>query len=161
MFLSRWRATRGGHSDGRSKVLAWASVPVMTVRIKDELHRKLRVARANMLANLDELGEYDLRRPLTPTGTNLLGLVKHLAGLEYSYLGACLGRPPQEKLSWAEDGSIAEGADMWATAEETSEYIIGTDVLAPTPTKRSPNSTLTAQATCHGGPRRTRLSWCC
>lgn len=97
----------------------------MTVRIKDELHRKLKVGRANMLANLDDLGEYDRRRPLTRTGTNLLGLVKHLAGMEYSYLGGCLGRPPQEKLSWAEDGSIAEGADMWATAKESSDYIIG------------------------------------
>ncbi|WP_435852086.1 DUF664 domain-containing protein, partial [Streptomyces rubradiris] len=28
----------------------------------------------------DGLTEYDIRRPLTPTGTNLLGLVKHLAG---------------------------------------------------------------------------------
>jgi hypothetical protein len=93
--------------------------------IKDELHRKLRVARANLLANLDDLGEFDLRRPLTPTGTNLLGLIKHLAGLEYGYLGECLGRPPQEKLTWSEDGSIAEGADMWATVEESSDDIMG------------------------------------
>jgi len=42
-----------------------------------------------MLANLEGLGDYDLRRPLTPTGTNLLGLAKHLAGLEYGYLGDC------------------------------------------------------------------------
>src|SRR5437016_4431883 len=28
---------------------------------------------------------------MTPTGTNLLGLVKHLAGLEYGYLGESLG----------------------------------------------------------------------
>ncbi|QDP98960.1 DinB family protein [Microlunatus elymi] len=97
----------------------------MSVGIKDELHRKLRVARANLLANLDDLGEYDLRRPLTPTGTNLLGLVKHLAGLEFGYLGGCVGRPAQEKLSWIEDGSIAEGADMWATADESSDYILG------------------------------------
>ena len=97
----------------------------MSVHIKDELHRKLRVGRANVLAKLDDLGEFDLRRPLTPTGTNLLGLVKHLAGLEYSYLGGCLDRPPQETLTWTEDGSIAEGADMWATTEETSDYIIG------------------------------------
>ena len=93
--------------------------------VKDELHRKLRVGRANVLANLEDLGEYDLRRPLTPTGTNLLGLVKHLAGLEYGYLGACVGRPPQETLSWVEDNSIGEGADMWATSDESSSYLIG------------------------------------
>lgn len=97
----------------------------MTKTIKDELHRKLGVARANMLANLEGLGEYDLRRPLTPTGTNLLGLVKHLAGLEYGYLGDCLGHRPRERLEWMEDGSVGEGADMWATPTESSEYVIG------------------------------------
>lgn len=81
----------------------------MIVNIKDELHRKLTVGRANILSNLDALGEYDLRRPLTATGTNLLGLVKHLAGLEYGYLGDCLGYPPQERLSWMENGSVERG----------------------------------------------------
>lgn len=78
-----------------------------------------------MLLNLDDLGDYDLRRPLTPTGTNLLGLVKHLAGLEYGYLGDCLGHSPQEKLTWMEDGSVGEGADMWASPGESSDYVIG------------------------------------
>jgi hypothetical protein len=48
--------------------------------LKDELHRKLQAGRASLLSRLDGLGEYDRRRPMTPTGTNLLGLVKHLAG---------------------------------------------------------------------------------
>lgn len=78
-----------------------------------------------MLANLEGLGDYDLRRPLTPTGTNLLGLAKHLAGLEYGYLGDCLGRPAQERLSWVEDGSVGEGADMWAQPAESRGYVIG------------------------------------
>ena len=51
--------------------------------MKEILHDKLREGRAALLSRLDGLGEYDLRRPMTPTGTNLLGLVKHLAGLEY------------------------------------------------------------------------------
>jgi len=97
----------------------------MPLSLKDELHRKLRVGRANVLVNLEDLGEYDLRRPLTPTGTNLLGLVKHLAGLEYGYLGDCLGRPPGEKLGWMEDGSVGEGADMWASLGESSDDVIG------------------------------------
>jgi Protein of unknown function (DUF664) len=29
---------------------------------------------------LDGLSEYDIRRPMVPTGTNLLGLIKHQAG---------------------------------------------------------------------------------
>jgi Protein of unknown function (DUF664) len=93
--------------------------------LKDELHRKLQASRAALLSKLDDLSEYDRRRPMTATGTNLLGLVKHLAGLEYGYLGASFGRPAQETMSWIEDGSIWQGADMWAKPEESSEYVIG------------------------------------
>jgi hypothetical protein len=93
--------------------------------LKEELHRKLQASRAVVLSKLDDLTEYDRRRPMTPTGTNLLGLVKHLAGLEYGYLGESFGRPAQETLSWIEDGSIWQGADMWARPDESSEYIIG------------------------------------
>jgi Protein of unknown function (DUF664) len=92
--------------------------------LKEELHRKLRAARAALLSKLEGLSEYDLRRPMTPTGTNLLGLVKHLAGVEYGYLGESLGRPAPETMSWIEDGSIWEGADMWAAPDESSEYLI-------------------------------------
>ena len=93
--------------------------------LKAELHSKLRASRATMLAKLDGLGEYDRRRPMTPTGTNLLGLVKHLAGLEYGYLGESFGRPAPEPLPWFADGSVWEGADMWARPEESSEYLTG------------------------------------
>jgi hypothetical protein len=92
--------------------------------LKEELHRKLQAARAALLSRLEDLGEYDLRRPMTPTGTNLLGLVKHLAGLEYGYLGESLGRPAPETMSWIEDGSIWQGADMWARPDESTEYLI-------------------------------------
>jgi len=81
--------------------------------------------RDDLLWKLEGLREVDKRRPMTPTGTNLLGLVKHLAGLEYSYLGEVFGRPAPEPLSWVDDGSIWDGADMWATPEESSEYIVG------------------------------------
>jgi hypothetical protein len=93
--------------------------------VKEELHRKLQASRAGLLSKLDNLSEYDRRRPMTATGTNLLGLVKHLAGLEYLYLGESFGRPAPESMSWIEDGSIWDGADMWATPAESSEYIIG------------------------------------
>ena len=93
--------------------------------LKEELLRKLQASRAALLSRLDDLSEYDRRRPMTPTGTNLLGLVKHLAGLEYGYLGASFGRPAPETLSWVEDGSIWQGADMWARPDESSEYVIG------------------------------------
>jgi len=93
--------------------------------LKQELHRKLQASRAVLLSKLENLSEYDRRRPMTPTGTNLLGLVKHLAGLEYGYLGESFGQPAPESMSWIEDGSIWQGADMWATPDESSEYIIG------------------------------------
>jgi Protein of unknown function (DUF664) len=93
--------------------------------LKAELHRKLQASRTALLSKLDDLSEYDRRRPMTPTGTNLLGLVKHLAGLEYLYLGESFNRPAPETLAWVDDGSIWQGADMWVKPDESSEYIIG------------------------------------
>lgn len=92
--------------------------------LKAELLTTLQTHRSDLLGKLDGLSEYDLRRPLTPTATNLLGLVKHLAGLEYGYLGDALGRPAPETLRWIEDGSIWDGADMWAQPIESSAALI-------------------------------------
>ena len=93
---------------------------------KADLHRYLRTAREVLLWKLDGLSEYDARRPLTPTGTNLLGLVKHLAGTEQEYFGACLGRAFGEKLPWLEkiDSGDDPNADMFATADESREDIL-------------------------------------
>jgi len=92
---------------------------------KDLLHAELREHRAGLLARAEGLGERDLRRPVTATGTNLLGLVKHLAGIEYGYFGDTFGRPPEPQLPWVADGSVWDNADMWATQDESSEWIIG------------------------------------
>lgn len=91
---------------------------------KNALHRKLEEARTAVLSTLDGVSEYDRRRPLTPSGTNLLGLVKHLTGGEYTYLSTSLGRPAPEVLPWEADGSVWLGADMWATAQESGDEII-------------------------------------
>lgn len=88
-----------------------------------DLLRYLQQSRDAMIRALDGLGEYDLRRPMTPTGTNLIGLVKHLAGIEFGYLGTCVGRPGPV-LPWEADGSIWEGADMWASADEASADLV-------------------------------------
>ncbi len=61
---------------------------------------------------------------MTPTGTNLLGLIKHLAGIEFGYLGDCVSRPSAVRLPWVEDGSIEDSADMWATAEQTRDDMV-------------------------------------
>ncbi|MGY0231743.1 DinB family protein [Longispora urticae] len=92
--------------------------------LKADLHRYLRAGREALLWKLDGLSEYDARRPLTPTGTNLLGLVKHVAGCEIGYFGDTFGRPFGEALPWM--GVDAEpNADMWATAEESRDDITG------------------------------------
>jgi len=89
---------------------------------KEYLHGELRDARQAVLWKLDGLGEYDVRRPLTGTGTNLLGLVKHLSVWEARYFGEVFGRPFPEPLArW--DGSESRGADLWATEQETREEI--------------------------------------
>ena len=85
---------------------------------KDVLLRYVRVGREALLWKLDGLSPYDARRPMTPTGTNLLGLVKHTASVEAGYLGAVFGRPfPDEPFPWLTEDSPAN-ADMWATPDE-------------------------------------------
>ncbi|QTR01757.1 DinB family protein, partial [Saccharothrix algeriensis] len=92
-------------------------------KAKSDLHHYLRLAREALLWKLDGLSEYDVRRPLTPTGTNLLGLVKHLAGIELDYFGDVFGRPYPQRLPWM--GEDAEpNADMWATPEESRAELI-------------------------------------
>ncbi|MBB1255513.1 DinB family protein [Streptomyces alkaliterrae] len=90
---------------------------------KADLHRYLTAAREAVVWKLDGLSEYDIRRPLTPTGTNLLGLVKHLATVEFGYFGPTFGRPHGEHLPWDEEGA-EPNADMWATADESREEIL-------------------------------------
>ncbi|GAA2450621.1 DinB family protein [Streptomyces glaucus] len=90
---------------------------------KADLRFYLQSARDALLWKLEGLPEYDIRRPSTPTGTNLLGLVKHAAGVELGYLGDTFGRPSGEPLPWLEDAAESD-ADMWATADESREYIV-------------------------------------
>lgn len=90
---------------------------------KADLHSYLQAGREALLWKLDGLSEYDVRRPMVPTGTNLLGLVKHVASCEVGYFGDTFGRPFDEPLPWLEDGS-EPNADMWATADESRAQIV-------------------------------------
>lgn len=92
---------------------------------KQQLHDYLVEGRDALRWKTEGLSEYDVRRPLTRTGTNLLGLVKHLSIVEASYFGATFGRPFPRHLPWWDDDAPEE-ADMWATADETREEILGT-----------------------------------
>jgi len=91
--------------------------------MKAALHDELRWAREAMLWKLDGLSEYDVRRPMTATGTNLLGLVKHLSMGESKYLGEVFGRPFHEHLPWWDDDA-EHNADKWATESELRSEII-------------------------------------
>ncbi|CAM5697408.1 hypothetical protein SALBM135S_01988 [Streptomyces alboniger] len=52
------------------------------------------------LWKLEGLSEYGVRRPMTATGTNLLGLVKHLTGAEAAYFGETFGQPVEAPPLW-------------------------------------------------------------
>ncbi|MFI6625122.1 DinB family protein [Streptomyces sp. NPDC050528] len=91
---------------------------------KADLRVFLQDSRDALLWKLDGLSEYDIRRPMTPTGTNLLGLVKHLAGAEAFYFGTVFGRPVDGPALWIA-GDAEPNADLWATPDETREQIVG------------------------------------
>jgi uncharacterized damage-inducible protein DinB len=91
---------------------------------KEVLHRYLREGREALVWKLDGLSDYDVRRPLTRTGTNLLGLLKHVASVASEYFGLVFERPFPEELPWFVEGA-EDNADMWATAQESREDIIG------------------------------------
>lgn len=97
---------------------------MVTAEPKAVLHRHLQTGRDALLWKLDGLSEYDIRRPMVPTGTNLLGLIKHVASVELGYFGDTFARPSGVPLPWfTPDAEL--NADMWATAVESREQIVG------------------------------------
>jgi hypothetical protein len=86
---------------------------------KEYLHGDLRHIREVMLWKLAGLSEYDIRRPLTMTGTNLLGLIKHLSTSEARYFGEVFDRPFPAPLP-----RLGDTADFWVTEHETRAEII-------------------------------------
>jgi len=90
---------------------------------KADLHEYLRTGRDVLLWKLDGLAEYDMRRSLVPTGTNLLGLVRHVASTETGYFGLVFGRPFPEPLPWMDDGE--PNGDMWVRAGESTHSVLG------------------------------------
>jgi uncharacterized damage-inducible protein DinB len=88
------------------------------------LLRYLQRERENLVGTLDGLSDYDVRRPMTPTGTSLLGLVKHVLSVELGYLTECVGRPSGIDLPWDNEQGLARSADMWAEADESREWLL-------------------------------------
>jgi uncharacterized damage-inducible protein DinB len=87
------------------------------------LHRYLRQGREALLLKLEGLSEYDARRPLTPTGTNVLGIVKHVASVELGYFAEVFGRPSGRDLPWFADDAEPD-SDLWVPADESRESVL-------------------------------------
>ncbi|HSK34214.1 MAG TPA: DinB family protein [Propionicimonas sp.] len=96
----------------------------MPPQLKEILQRYLQSARDAVMWKLDGLTTYDVRRPLVPTGTNLLGLVKHLAGVEFGYFGEVFGRPVADPPDWLDSMDDVPNIDLFASADESVESIV-------------------------------------
>lgn len=93
---------------------------------KATLHRYLKSAREALLWKLDGLDDYSVRRPMTPTGTNLLGLVKHVASVSEGYFGDVMGRPSGIDIPWYPEDPADEvpNADLWVPVDQSREQIL-------------------------------------
>ena len=88
---------------------------------KAVLKRYYQRSRESLLWKVDGLSERQLRMPLTPTGSNLLGLFKHVAWVDVGYLGEVFGRPFEHPLMIRIDD--APDSDLVAGADEPAEMI--------------------------------------
>lgn len=91
--------------------------------LKTELLSYLRGARETLVWKLDGLDEYDIRRPLTPTATNLLGLVKHSTATHRNYFGDVFGRPSDSALGPL-PVDAEPFAEFWARPDESRDDIL-------------------------------------
>jgi uncharacterized damage-inducible protein DinB len=87
---------------------------------KESLVSALDRHRDVVLWKIKGLDDEQLRRPMTPTGTNLLGLVKHLASVEYGWFCEPFGFTT-EPLPFAEDDP---DADLRVAPDETTAEIV-------------------------------------
>jgi uncharacterized damage-inducible protein DinB len=87
---------------------------------KESLHVALDRHRDAIVWKLEDLDDAALRRPMTPSGTNLLGVVKHLASVEYGWFCTTFGRETEElRFDEADPDS-----DFRIEAHETTQDIL-------------------------------------
>ena len=87
---------------------------------KESLHVSLDRHRDAVLWKLVGLDDEALRRAMVPSGSNLLGLVKHLAAVEYAWFCQTFGRET-EPLPFVEEDP---NADLRVEPHETTEDIL-------------------------------------
>jgi hypothetical protein len=88
---------------------------------KTSLQASLRSHRDAVLWKLEGLDDEQVRRAMTPSGSNLIGLVKHLGSVEYGWFCETFGRPSRAIDFDADDPD----ADMRAAPGETTAEIVG------------------------------------
>ena len=91
---------------------------------KADLKLYLQGAREALIWKLDRLSEYNIRRPLVPPPAPTSSVWSSTLRVgSFVYLGDTFGRPSGEPLLWLR-ADAEPSADMWATADETSEEVI-------------------------------------
>ncbi|HVK22689.1 MAG TPA: DinB family protein [Actinokineospora sp.] len=113
---------------------------------KESLHVALDRHRDVVVWKLEGLDDEQVRRIMTPSGVSLLGLVKHLASVEYGWFCETFGKPV-EPLGFdpatEEDSRIAPGettADIlafYARARAAADQVIAETALDDTGTSWS------------------------
>jgi hypothetical protein len=100
---------------------------VTALDLKSDLIDHLEQLNQTVLHKLEGLSEYDLRRPMTPTATNLLGVAMHLTSLQAEYFGQTFDRPfPREgELYFLDDDDADPQDDLWVRPTATSEWVVG------------------------------------
>jgi Protein of unknown function (DUF664) len=99
---------------------------------KSTLHASLKRYRTVVLWKLDDLDDAQLRWPAVPSGTNLLGLIKHLAGVEYQWFSETYGYPtepleqdPVRDMNAQSDESATDIVEFYRRACVASDQVIG------------------------------------
>lgn len=94
--------------------------------MKTVLRASLQRARDTLMWKLEGLSERELRWPRTPTGFNLLGVVKHMANVEIGYFGETFDRPWPHRDEVIADEVFATDpqADWYATEAESAEDVL-------------------------------------
>lgn len=98
---------------------------------KESLHVSLDRHRDAVLWKLEGLDEEQVRRAMTPTGTNLLGLVKHLASVEYGWFCSTFGREieplwfePENDMTAEPDKTTADIVALYGRARAAADKVI-------------------------------------
>ena len=93
---------------------------------KTALQHYLQLSRDSLIWKLDGVSERDARLPRTPTGNNLLGIVKHCLNVEAGYFGPTFGRefPTPAELIPMEAYDEDPQTDWYAQEGETKDGLV-------------------------------------